>query len=73
MKEQLEYEFRFENLSRLESISETNDVLIWIFHADKIPPHIGISSQGFFFSLKSNGKDFLETPAKSFKNSKLIF
>lgn len=61
MKEQLEYEFRFENLSRLESISETNDLLIWIFHVDKIPPHIGISSQGIFFSLKSNGKDFLET------------
>ena len=61
MKERLKYEFRFDNLSRLASISEENDVLIWIFHIDKIPPHIGISSQGVFFSLKSNGKDLLET------------
>lgn len=61
MKEQLKYEFRFKNLPRLASISEINDVLIWIFHVDKIPPHIGISSQGVFFSLKSNGKDSIET------------
>ena len=57
MKERLKYEFRFKDLPRLASISEVNDVLIWIFHIDKIPPHIGISSQGVFFSLKSNGKD----------------
>ena len=61
MKERLKYEFRFKNLPRLASISEVNDVLIWIFHIDKIPPHIGISSQGVFFSLKSNGKDSIET------------
>lgn len=30
---------------------------LWVWHADKIPPHIGISSQGKYFSLKSNGKD----------------
>ena len=60
MKERLKYEFRFKNLPRLASISEVNDVLIWIFHIDKIPPHIGISSQGVFFSLKSNGKDNIE-------------
>ena len=61
MKEQLKYEFRFQNLPRLASISEVDDVLIWIFHVDKIPPHIGISSQGVFFSLKSNGKDSIGT------------
>lgn len=59
--ERLKYEFRFKNLPRLASISEVNDVLIWIFHIDKIPPHIGISSQGIFFSLKSNGKDYIDT------------
>lgn len=32
-------------------------VLLWIFHASKIPPHIGISSNGHYFSLKFNGKD----------------
>ncbi|MBG38497.1 MAG: hypothetical protein CL857_01105 [Cryomorphaceae bacterium] len=61
MKEQLKYEFRFDHLPNLSSISEDNDVLIWIFHVDKIPPHIGISSEGVFFSLKSNGKDRLPT------------
>lgn len=30
---------------------------IWVWHADKIPPHIGISTNGNYFSLKSNGKD----------------
>lgn len=31
---------------------------IWIIHSDKIPPHIGISTNNKFFSLKANGKDF---------------
>ena len=61
MKEQLKYEFRFDHLPNLPSISEDNDVLIWIFHTDKIPPHIGVSSEGVFFSLKNNGKDCLPT------------
>lgn len=31
--------------------------LIWIWHATKIPPHIGVSSYGHYFSLKVSGKD----------------
>ena len=31
---------------------------IWVIHADKIPPHLGISSDGMFFSLKVTGVDF---------------
>lgn len=30
---------------------------LWVLHADKIPPHIGISNNGLFFSLKVRGKD----------------
>lgn len=30
---------------------------LWILHADKIPPHIGISRHGRYFSLKVSGKD----------------
>lgn len=30
---------------------------LWIWYADKIPPHIGLSSSGKYFSLKVNGKD----------------
>lgn len=32
-------------------------IFLWVFHADKIPPHIGISKDGFYFSLKVSGKD----------------
>ncbi|MGB0915625.1 MAG: hypothetical protein ACPGVI_06105 [Crocinitomicaceae bacterium] len=31
--------------------------LLWVLHADKIPPHIGVSIDGDFYSLKANGKD----------------
>lgn len=30
---------------------------LWVLHADKIPPHIGISKDGLFYSLKVTGKD----------------
>jgi hypothetical protein len=35
----------------------SNDLTIWVLHADKTPPHIGISVEDAFFSLKINGKD----------------
>lgn len=30
---------------------------LWIWYAEKIPPHIGCSVAGKYFSLKSNGRD----------------
>lgn len=30
---------------------------LWVWHADKVPPHLGISVEGQYFSLKANGKD----------------
>ena len=33
--------------------------LLWVWHADKIPPHLGLSVEGRYFSLKANGKDFM--------------
>lgn len=30
---------------------------LWVIHADKIPPHLGVSYEGKFYSLKANGKD----------------
>ena len=30
---------------------------LWVWHADKIPPHIGISTKNNYFSLKASGKD----------------
>ena len=36
----------------------TSSVLLWVLHADKIPPHIGISENKRYFSLKANGRDY---------------
>lgn len=48
----------------MELIQHTDDLVflesglyLWVIHADKVPPHIGISTNGLFFSLKANGKD----------------
>ena len=35
----------------------SNELTIWVLHADKTPPHIGISFEKLFYSLKINGKD----------------
>jgi hypothetical protein len=35
----------------------SDELTIWVLHADKAPPHIGISSEKRFYSLKINGKD----------------
>jgi len=39
-------------------------IYLWILHADKIPPHIGISKHGAYFSLKASGKD-VAVPVKN--------
>lgn len=31
---------------------------LWIWHADKVPPHVGLSFQGKYYSLKVKGKDW---------------
>ncbi|MCE3296673.1 MAG: hypothetical protein K0R65_2387 [Crocinitomicaceae bacterium] len=33
---------------------------LWITHADRVPPHIGISLDGNYFSLQVHGKDDTE-------------
>ncbi len=35
----------------------TDAPLLWVWHADKVPPHVGISNEGVYFSLKVGGKD----------------
>jgi hypothetical protein len=35
----------------------TNRLILWVLHADKIPPHIGLSKNDQFYSLKVSGKD----------------
>ena len=53
----LNCDFEFDSIeSDLEKLNHHKN-LLWVLHADKIPPHIGISTQGQFFSLKVGGKD----------------
>lgn len=44
-------------ISTFESF-RIGQLYIWIWHADKIPPHIGCSINNNYFSLKVNGLDF---------------
>lgn len=57
------YSFEFDKsipftlLKEINSIEFSEGVFIWIWHANKIPPHIGVSIDGKYFSLKVKGKD----------------
>ena len=53
----------------LDSFQVQKGFFLWIFHADKIPPHIGCSVDGSYFSLKVGGKD---TNLKAVKVLQLI-
>lgn len=48
--------YSFEHIAGSSEIDFSNNV-IWVFHADKIPPHIGFSAEQLFYSLKVSGKD----------------
>jgi hypothetical protein len=51
-------DFNFGTISNLKESSVFNKgYFLWIWHADKIPPHIGCSLNGHYYSLKVNGKD----------------
>ena len=56
--EVLSFDLKLSEIVPFDSIEFRSDAAyIWVWHADKIPPHIGISTSGKYFSLKSNGKD----------------
>jgi hypothetical protein len=40
---------------------------LWVWYADKIPPHIGCSLNGAYYSLKVSGKDKALPASKVFK------
>lgn len=51
-------EFVFEKIETLKSLELLNEgFYLWLWYADKIPPHIGCSINGKYYSLKVNGKD----------------
>ena len=51
------FDFTFEHLKPNNCYEEFEGLSLWIFHIDKVPPHVGLSVGDMFFSLKSNGRD----------------
>ena len=51
-------DFNFGIISNLKEFTIFDKgFFLWIWYADKIPPHIGCSINGRYYSLKVNGKD----------------
>ncbi len=50
-------DFKLESVKKIELQKVSKGIVIWVLHADKKPPHIGLSVDGCFFSLKARGKD----------------
>lgn len=46
-----------DSIELVSAVDSSSNICVWVIHADKIPPHIGLSQGGEFFSLKSNGVD----------------
>ena len=67
--EQLKYSYKF-NLTDTKKVEDCPSfgVYLTILHANKIPPHIGLLIDGYFFSLKAKGKD-VKIPATWLINS----
>jgi hypothetical protein len=52
------YSFEFDSISQLNNYQELNSgFFLCIWHANKIPPHIGVLINGAYYSLKVKGKD----------------
>ena len=49
--------YKIEDYQQIEKNKLLKGVFIWVIHTNKIPPHIGISLNGKFYSLNVNGKD----------------
>lgn len=67
-------EYRFNEIVPFESGILEKRVLLWIWYADKIPPHLGISVDGSYYSLKYNGKDLdmlVAQPLKVIRDRKI--
>lgn len=55
--EVLLYDLKLDEIKPFGDLIAKKGTVLWVLHADKIPPHIGISAYGSYFSLKFNGKD----------------
>lgn len=55
--------FEFNDIRRESPVFEGNALIIWIWNADKIPPHLGISVGKRYFSLTYKGVEDFQTSA----------
>lgn len=52
-------QFQIKHIESFHDCVPSQGIFLWILHATKIPPHVGISLDGQYFSLKMNGIDDL--------------
>ncbi|MES2589489.1 MAG: hypothetical protein V4622_10965 [Bacteroidota bacterium] len=50
-------DYKIHSWQEVDKEKLSKGLYIWVIHVNKIPPHIGISIDGKFYSLKVNGKD----------------
>ncbi|PWL24645.1 MAG: hypothetical protein DCO96_12625 [Fluviicola sp. XM-24bin1] len=55
--EVLKFERTISRIDDPSVLSFDDTTYLWVIHANKIPPHLGISQGDEFYSLKANGKD----------------
>ncbi|MEY4605015.1 MAG: hypothetical protein RIT43_2307 [Bacteroidota bacterium] len=57
-------DYRFRHIAKADLDSLKQGVWIWVWNVDKTPPHLGMASNGMYYSLKYNGKD-IEIPVET--------
>lgn len=57
--EEFQFEINYKDINLINQVGDfpKHNNLIYIFHANKIPPHIGWSEENKFYSLKATGTD----------------
>ena len=63
--------FTFENIVRETPSFDSNEVYIWTWNADKIPPHLGFSSGKSYLSLTYRGVENFQVSAMLRKAKRL--
>ena len=69
--EELKFEYLFHNLSKSSYPNLLKEIYLWIWKPNEPAPHIGISCNGKYFSLKTNGKEMDNDANKKLRLSNL--
>lgn len=52
------YSYQFERYTVDNPKLNFDNLMLWIIHSNKTPPHVGISKEYKFYSLKATGRDY---------------